>query len=50
MEGVMVLATIAQHWKLTPEKGAPAKIAVQPAISLRPKRGVPLVVERRDDL
>jgi cytochrome P450 len=50
MEGVLVLATIAQYWKLTPVKGAPAKIAVQPAISLRPKRGVPLVVERRGDL
>jgi cytochrome P450 len=47
MEGVLVLATIAQSWKLLPLPGAPSEIAVQPAISLRPKRGVPLVVERR---
>ena len=47
MEGVLVLATIAQSWKLTPVASAKADIAVQPAISLRPKAGVPMVVERR---
>lgn len=47
MEGVLVLATIAQSWKLHPPPGTPRKIALQPAISLRPKHGVPMIVERR---
>ena len=47
MEGVLVLATIAKDWKLMLPPGAPEEIAVTPAISLRPKHGVPLVVERR---
>jgi cytochrome P450 len=47
MEGALSLATIARDWKLSPEAGAPRNIAINPAISLRPKLGVPLVVERR---
>jgi cytochrome P450 len=47
MEGVLVLATIAQNWKLRPTADAEKEIAVQPAISLRPKAGVPMTVERR---
>jgi len=47
MEGVLVLASIAQNWKLKLQPNAPSEIAIQPAISLRPKRGVPLIVERR---
>ena len=47
MEGVLVLAAIAKDWKLTLPPNAPEEIAVQPAISLRPKHGVPLIVERR---
>ena len=47
MEGVLVLAAIARSWRLTPLHGAPKQIALQPAISLRPKHGVPLIVERR---
>ena len=47
MEGVLVLAALAQQWKLRPTADAKAEIAVQPAISLRPKAGVPMIVERR---
>ncbi len=47
MEGVLVLAAIARSWRLMPLDGAPKQIALQPAISLRPKHGVPLIVERR---
>ena len=47
MEGVLSLATIARDWRLSVPAGAPEEIAVTPAISLRPKHGVRLLVERR---
>jgi len=47
MEGVLSLATIVRDWRLTTPHGAGAEIALNPAISLRPKFGVPLLVERR---
>jgi cytochrome P450 len=47
MEGVLSLATIARDYRLTPLPGASSQIALNPAISLRPKDGVPLLVERR---
>ncbi len=47
MEGVFVLATIFRHWRVRPAPGAPATLPMNPLISLRPKRGVPLVIERR---
>jgi cytochrome P450 len=47
MEGVFVLAVIAREWRLSLPPGSPTEIAYNPAISLRPKRGVPLVLERR---
>ena len=47
MEGVLVLAAIAKDWKLVLPPGAAEEIEVTPAISLRPKHGVPLLVERR---
>ena len=47
MEGVFTLATIARDWRLNPVAGAPAKIAMQASINLRPKNGVPVVLERR---
>jgi cytochrome P450 len=47
MEGVLVLAAIAQHWKITLPFGAPDQIALNPAVSLRPKNGVPMVVTKR---
>ena len=47
MEGVLALATIVRDWRLTAPAGAAEEIAMQPAISLRPRDGVPLLVERR---
>ncbi len=47
MEGVFVLATICRNWKLRPAPDAPEDLPMSPMISLRPKRGVPLVIERR---
>jgi cytochrome P450 len=47
MEGVFVLAVVARDWRLKLPAGAAEEIAYNPAISLRPKRGVPLVLERR---
>ena len=47
MEGVLSLATIARDWRLRPPLGAPLDVALNPAISLRPKHGIPLLIERR---
>ena len=47
MEGALSLATIARDWLLTPTPHAPTNIPINPAISLRPKNGVPLQVHRR---
>jgi cytochrome P450 len=47
MEGVLSLATIARDYRLAPVPGASSQIPLDPAISLRPKDGVPLLVERR---
>ena len=47
MEGALVLATIARHWRLRPAPGSPGKIEVRPLVTLRPKNGVHLVVEKR---
>jgi cytochrome P450 len=46
MEGVFVLAVIARDWRLTLPAGASSEILYNPAISLRPKHGVPLNLER----
>ncbi len=47
MEGVFVLATIIRNWRVRPAPGAPQELPLSPMISLRPKHGVPLVIERR---
>ena len=47
MEGVLILASIAGNWKLSLPAGAPPELPLQPAISLRPKGGVRLHVDRR---
>jgi cytochrome P450 len=47
MEAVFVLATIFRNWRIGPAPGAPETLPMSPMISLRPKRGVPLVIERR---
>lgn len=45
MEGILLVATFAQHWKmrLAPD----AKIGVDPKITLRPKYGMPMVLHKR---
>jgi cytochrome P450 len=45
MEGVLLLATIAQRWRFRLVPGHP--IALRPIITLRPKHGVRMYVERR---
>jgi cytochrome P450 len=47
MEGVLILASVACHWRLSLPDGARAELPLQPAISLRPKGGVRLRVDRR---
>lgn len=47
MEGTLVLATIARDWKLTPLPGSSSIPDLNPAVSLRPKRGVRLHLARR---
>ncbi len=47
MEGTLVLAVVARDWRLSPAARSAAKLAVNPAISLRPKSGVPLQLVRR---
>ncbi len=46
MEGVLVLATIAQRWKLRHVPNHP--VALQPLITLRPKFGMKMKLEHRD--
>jgi cytochrome P450 len=45
MEGTLLLATLAQRWKLRLVPGYPVEI--QPKITLRPKHGIRMVVEAR---
>ena len=45
MEGVILLATIAQRWKLRLVPGHP--VALQPIITLRPKHGMAMTIEKR---
>ncbi len=47
MEGVLILAFVARHWRLSLPSDAPRELAMHPAISLRPKGGVYLRVDRR---
>lgn len=47
MEGTLCLALIARDWKLTPLPNSNPDPALDPAISLRPKHGIPLRVDRR---
>jgi cytochrome P450 len=46
MEVVLVLATIGQRWRLT--AGGASRPAIDPRITLRPKDGMPMVVQTRD--
>lgn len=45
MEGVILLAALAQHWQARSVPGA--RLELHPAITLRPKHGVPLRLKRR---
>jgi cytochrome P450 len=45
MEGVLVLATIARHWRLHLLPGQ--SIALQPRLTLRPRHGIAMTAERR---
>lgn len=45
LEGNLVLATFAQKWRLRPVTGH--KPELEPLITLRPKGGMPMIVERR---
>jgi cytochrome P450 len=47
MEGVLILASVVSHWKLSLPAGAPPNLPLHPAISLRPKAGLRLRLERR---
>jgi cytochrome P450 len=47
MEGVLILAYVARHWRLSLPPGAPRELPLRPAISLRPKGGVHLRIDRR---
>jgi cytochrome P450 len=45
MEAILVLATLAQHWRLKVVEDHP--IALQPKITLRPKRGIQVIPQFR---
>jgi cytochrome P450 len=45
-EGMLALATLAQKWELRPASPG-QQIALQPTITLRPKAGLPMVLQRR---
>ena len=47
MEGVLVLATILRDLRLRLVPGSPDPLLMTPSVNLRPKEGVPLVLERR---
>jgi cytochrome P450 len=49
MEGVLILATLAQRWKLrhVDRPGVGHNVAVEPLFTLRPKGGMPMIVEAR---
>jgi cytochrome P450 len=45
MEGILLIATLAQHWRLRLVPGHP--VALKPVITLRPKHGMRMIVNRR---
>jgi cytochrome P450 len=45
MEGVLVLATLAQRWAPRPVEGF--KLELFPSITMRPKRGMPVILKER---
>jgi cytochrome P450 len=45
MEGVLLIATLAQHWRMRLVPNHP--VALKPLITLRPKHGMRMTVSRR---
>ncbi len=45
MEGILLIATLAQHWRMRLVPGHP--VALKPVITLRPKYGMRMIVTRR---
>lgn len=45
MEALLVIATVAQHWTMGMDPGHPVEL--QPLITLRPKHGLKMIVQRR---
>jgi len=45
MEGILILATLARKWKLRLAPGFRAEL--WPAVTLRPRHGMPMILERR---
>ncbi len=45
MEGVLLIATLAQRWRMHP--GPKQRLALQPVITLRPRYGVEMRLEKR---
>jgi cytochrome P450 len=46
MEGVLLIATIAERWRMRMAEGE--KVEPRPMITLRPRRGIRMTLERRD--
>ncbi|MDP8956449.1 MAG: cytochrome P450 [Actinomycetota bacterium] len=47
MEGILVMVTLARQWRMRLARGHP--IGLQAAVTLRPKHGMRMAVERRND-
>lgn len=47
MEGMLLIATIAQRWHMHPVPRHP--VALQPLITLRPKYGMQVGLKQRDE-
>jgi cytochrome P450 len=45
MEGALIMATLAQKWKFKMKEGHP--VAIQANVTIRPKYGMPMVLENR---
>ena len=45
MEGILLMATLAQRWRLRPAPDQ--RIAMQPVVTLRPRYGMRMILERR---
>lgn len=45
MEGVLILATLAQQWEARLAQGH--KVKTEPLVTLRPKNGMPMLLQRR---